>query len=153
MAANTTFTSGAILTAAQMNNLPFGMVGKVSVASDQTGISTSFVDMTGITVTFTAIANRQYKFTYQGTYFSSTAGNLPAIQFLDGASVISQPLQLFTAETSAYSTIISGFVLSTLTAGSHTIKCQIKTFQGGGTGNLQNSNSPGILLIEDLGIA
>jgi hypothetical protein len=153
MAANTTFTTGAILTAAQMNNLPFGMVGKVSYATAQTGISTSYVDMTGITVTFTAIAGRQYKFTYQGSYYSSTAANLPAIQFLDGASVISSPMQMYTAGTSAYSTIISGFVLSTLTAGSHTIKCQIKVFNGSGTGNLQNDNSPGILLIEDLGIA
>jgi hypothetical protein len=59
MALNTTFSAGQVLTAAQQNGLPFGYVGNANVTSSQTGISTQ-VDLTGFSVTFTAIANRRY---------------------------------------------------------------------------------------------
>jgi hypothetical protein len=62
MPANTTFTSGAILTAAQMNNLPWGVVGYATKTTTQTAITTE-ADLSGLSITWTATAGRVYKFT------------------------------------------------------------------------------------------
>lgn len=59
MPLNTEFSSGQVLTATQQNNLPFGLVASATATSSQTGISTE-VDLTGLTVTFTAVTGRQY---------------------------------------------------------------------------------------------
>jgi hypothetical protein len=63
IAPNTTFTSGAILTAAQMNALPFGIVAQASSTTSVTGITSSEI-VTLTASTFTAIANRYYRITY-----------------------------------------------------------------------------------------
>jgi hypothetical protein len=63
IAPNTTFVSGNVLTAAQMNALPFGIVAQASSTTSFTGItSTEIVTLTAST--FTAIANRYYRITY-----------------------------------------------------------------------------------------
>lgn len=59
MALNTPFSTGQVLTADLQNNLPFGIVASAIVTSSQTGIGAE-VDLTGLTVTFTAVTSRQY---------------------------------------------------------------------------------------------
>ena len=63
MATPPVFTSGAILTAAQMNALPFGIVAQASSTTSVTGITSSEI-VTLTASTFTAIANRYYRITY-----------------------------------------------------------------------------------------
>jgi hypothetical protein len=64
MAINTTFTTGAVLTAAQMNNLPFGVAGLQTLT---TGFTTSSPHTTlqnnGMTLTITEVAGRTYRIT------------------------------------------------------------------------------------------
>jgi hypothetical protein len=62
IAPNTTFVSGAILTAAQQNAFGFGIVALASLNSSTTVTTTEAVQLTS--TTFTAIANRYYKITY-----------------------------------------------------------------------------------------
>jgi hypothetical protein len=64
MALNTTFTSGQILTAAQMNNLPWGVAGYVKRTTGSFTATTSVADITGLTTTFTAVSGRLYKVSY-----------------------------------------------------------------------------------------
>jgi hypothetical protein len=59
MALNTPFTTGQVLTAAQQNGLAFGYVANSVVTSAQTGITTE-TDLTGLTATWTAQADRIY---------------------------------------------------------------------------------------------
>ena len=63
IAPNTTFVSGAILTAAQQNAFGFGAVA-LATSTTNYALTTSNVIATGMTVTFTAIASRNYKVTY-----------------------------------------------------------------------------------------
>jgi len=70
MAINTTFSSGAVLTATQMNNLPFGVCGVQTITSTFT---TSAVHTTpqanGMTLTITEVAGRRYRITaYSNLY-------------------------------------------------------------------------------------
>jgi len=63
IAPNNTFTSGQVLTAAECNAFPFGIVQRAVSSTDYT-LTTSAAIATGMTVTFTAIADRYYKITY-----------------------------------------------------------------------------------------
>ena len=57
---NALFVAGNVLTAAQQNDFPFGLVTSQTLATTFTTTSTSPVDITGLTVTFTALASRKY---------------------------------------------------------------------------------------------
>ena len=72
MAINTTFGSGAVLTAAQMNNLPWGVAAKAKRISNFS-LSAVFQVIPDTTVTWTANLTRVYKITAT-SYFAATAG-------------------------------------------------------------------------------
>jgi hypothetical protein len=71
---NTNFTSGQILTAAQQNNFPRGlMAAPITNTSSQNTITTE-VALNSMSITFTAEADRIYKATYMEPNISSTSG-------------------------------------------------------------------------------
>ena len=89
MATNSLFTTGAVLTAAQMNNLPMGVVGRVTASPAQT--ATTVTDMTGMSVTFTPTStSRIYMTTVMVELYNSQAATLASIQLTDGSN---NPLQ------------------------------------------------------------
>jgi hypothetical protein len=59
---NVDFTSGQVLTAAQQNQFPRGIVAQVSETANGTALPTEQVTLTAST--FTAVANRYYRITY-----------------------------------------------------------------------------------------
>lgn len=131
MTINTVFTAGAILTAAQMNNLPFGVAGYKSLTSlSQTGITTA-TDITGATITFTAVANRPYAIFSHG-YHNTTANNVTVgVLLKEGATTLDQSFGA--ALVGGTGTTITGFAIRTFTAGSHTIKLQAVLQNGTGS--------------------
>ena len=90
MTINTPFIAGSILTAAQMSNLPFGVAGYVSLTSlSQTGITTA-TDITGATITFTAVANRPYAIFSHG-YHNTTANDVTVgVLLKEGATTLTK---------------------------------------------------------------
>ena len=94
MAINDIFTTGAVLTAAQMNNLPMGVVTRVSTSPAQT--ATTVTDMTGVTVTFTPKAtSRIYLIIAQLELYNSQANTLATIELTDGSNAVLQNQQLY----------------------------------------------------------
>ena len=94
MAINSLFSSGAVLTAAQMNNLPMGVVTRVSTSPAQT--ATTLTDMTGVTVTFTPKAtSRIYLIIAQLELYNSQANTLATIELTDGSNAVLQNQQLY----------------------------------------------------------
>ena len=61
---NTTFVAGAVLTAAQQNNFPRGLITQATSTTSYT-LTTSTAIATGMTVTWTAEANRLYRISYR----------------------------------------------------------------------------------------
>jgi hypothetical protein len=59
---NTNFSSGAVLTAAQQNRFPRGVMALTKITTSDTRITAEEVQITGSS--FTAVANRYYKITY-----------------------------------------------------------------------------------------
>jgi hypothetical protein len=63
MAVNDVFTVGQILTAAEMNRMPFGVCGYASAASNY-NLTATLTAVPDITVSWTADSTRLYKITY-----------------------------------------------------------------------------------------
>jgi len=60
---NTDFSSGAVLTAAQQNRFPRGVMASATSSTSYT-LTTTETIATGMSVSFTAVSTRAYKITY-----------------------------------------------------------------------------------------
>ncbi len=149
---NTDFTAGAILTAAQQNRFPRGIMQLVETTGTTTATATEAVTLT--LPSFTAVANRYYRITYIEPYLESAASNVEVTvrirmtnlagaviaygaTFIDGLNRESQ-LQALTVKT--------------LTAGSTVVVATI-TSVGGNCFAYGNATYPRQLWVEDLGPA
>jgi hypothetical protein len=132
MALNNLFTTGAVLTAAQMNNLPMGVVDRVSTSPAQT--VTTLADMTGVTVTWTPKAtSRIYLIIAQLELFNSQANTLATIELTDGSNTALQNQQLYIVQANTQTCTTITWVETGL-SGSTTRKIRF----GRGFGNTGN---------------
>jgi hypothetical protein len=157
---NDTFTTGQVLTSAEANAFPFGVVGRAVSNTDYT-LTTSYAIATGMTVTFTAIANRYYKITYmepqcQTSTVANTDTNI-AIRVTNAAGTLLNAGFVRTETGSQQDPgTITLVTTSTFTAGSVTIVGCAKTGSTTGTPVLgRNASIAGaaLLLVEDIGPA
>ena len=153
IAPNTTFTSGQVYTATMANAYGFGIVGFSSSTSNSAALTTSLV--TQFTVTFTAIANRYYKYTY---YEPQALTSNVAAQYIqavvkNGATILQQSFLGQTAAVAKFSAVeLVG--ISTFTAGSITLTAQALSSSTSGTPLLnRGATQPGFFVIEDIGPA
>ena len=142
---NDTFTSGQILTAQECNNFPFGIVAKGSNASNAT-LSTTVADF-GVSVTFTAIANRYYKYTFYCYASNSTSVSTLETYITDSSNNIKATLNMASPGNSNYTYQMLTYI-TTETAGSVTRKVRGKCGAGSGT-----VFGPLDLWVEDIGPA
>ena len=153
---NTDFSSGAVLTAAQQNRFPRGVMALATSTTSYT-LTTVEVIATGMTVTFTAVANRYYKITYYEpqAQTASFASNTQLTLRQTNASGTVLQNTVFTNETN--STDQSGMtVIRTMTfsAGSITVVGTAKvSLTTGGPQLIRDSTRQAQLLIEDIGPA
>jgi hypothetical protein len=111
-----------------------------------TGMTTTLGDV-GTSVTFTAVANRYYKYTfYCGASNASASGTLECY-ITDNANNILGTLNLYLVGGGNYSAV-HNVLIRTETAGSNTRKVRAKVESGTGT-----LFAPMYLLVEDLGPA
>lgn len=154
IAPNTTFVSGAILTAAQQNAFGFGIVGlATNTTASQAGIGSTVTDLTGMSVTWTAIASRNYKVTYHIYAFPTTTNACYSVN-LQQTTTIKQ-ISITNGGVSAVGTTCNGIYVSTFSAGSTTLKLTGATTAGSG-GSFTFSSAatlPWILCVEDIGPA
>jgi hypothetical protein len=153
---NTDFSSGAVLTAAQQNRFPRGVMALATSTTSYT-LTTSEVIATGMTVTFTAVANRYYRITYyepQAQTASVLSNTQLTLRQTNASGTVLQNT-VFANETNATDQS-SMIVIRTMTfsAGSITVvgtaKCSLTT----GTPLLvRDSTRQAQLLIEDIGPA
>ena len=157
---NTTFVSGTVLTAAQQNRFPFGVVARATSNTDYT-LTTSVAIATGMSVTFTAIADRYYKITYlepqcQTANLSNEVTNTQ-IRVTNAAGTLLNTgwarTETAGVQDAATLTLVS---TSTFTAGSVTIVGCAKTTSTSGAPVLGRNaavSGAALLLVEDIGPA
>ena len=146
---NTDFSSGAVLTAAQQNRFPRGVM---AYGESTTSDNTVTAEEVQISTSFTAVANRYYKISYfepncvNGTgYFSFRIRN--------GTTTAGTQLSVWYQQTgTAVDRHANGFVVALFNAG--TVNLVATAQQSAGTGVLgRGASSPAILLVEDIGPA
>ena len=150
---NTTFVAGNILTAAQQNAFGFGVCGYTeSTTLLQAGV-TAEVDLTGMSVTFTAIANRYYKITAFMYGIPTVANAVFQVRIKQGATALQTLLNNGGPATAG--TTVSGSLIKTFTAGSTTLKLS-GALAVGSTGSITFNGAatlPVYILVEDIGPA
>jgi hypothetical protein len=147
---NTTFTAGAILTASQMNRLPWGIMGTGSKTADQNGITT-VADITSLSVTFTAVSTRYYRTTlFLAQIQQNTAAG--SVNLLITDATPTTKVSFFTNMASGDFEPIQVSVVETGLTGSITRKGRIST--SAGTIDVRGSATIiSHILVEDLGQA
>lgn len=150
---NTTFTTGAVFTAAQANNFPFGRVAAaINITSNQGSITGTQIDITGATITFTAVAGRLYVACWAGLFNSTVSTDTFNFILTDGSNNIQQQAISCPATTADVSFI--GMHVFTPGAGSITRKLRVQRQSGSGTGTLvAGSTYPTQFWIQDIGSA
>ena len=147
IAPNVTFVSGAILTAAQQNAFGFGIVGLATVSANYAPTSTA---SDFASVTFTAIANRYYKYSLIVPGADSDASRTLTISLVDSANTsVNSGSQ--TLRGSGLLDLLSFTTIRTETAGSLTRKIRMST--SAGNASMCSANSIGFFLVEDIGPA
>ena len=149
---NTDFSTGAVLTAAQQNRFPRGVMAYTESTTNVTGISTEVVTITG--ASFTAVANRYYKVTYfepDPNSVTSTGywGLSIRLTNISGAQKMIGYSNYVAAGTNLLGTIMW---VGTLSAGTTNFVGTALT--NNGTMRLDRySGAPAFLLVEDIGPA
>jgi len=147
---NVDFVSGAILTAAQQNNFPRGIMA-VSKATATDATITAMEEQ--LSVTFTAVANRNYKVTYFEPEVTGTATAYTNIAIFLTSIAGSQIAGGYVYAPAANSfTSITVTAVGTFTAGTVIIKGAASASSG--TSKLgRAATQPAFLMVEDIGTA
>jgi hypothetical protein len=149
VAPNNTFVAGDVLTAAECNAFPFGIVGYNQRSSGNIILSTTIADITGLTTTFTAIANRGYKVTFTALVGKTTAAGLIDLYITKGDNT--QLAEYFTYLSSGeFQTMSFSFIVTGLTAGTQTLKMRGLTDALNGTIYASGLNVA-VFIVEDIG--
>lgn len=130
-------------------NLPWGHIGTGAASGSQSGIGGTVVDVTSLSVTWTAVAGRRYRTTATIPIFSLTGGpGTVQLQITDAANAIKNAANATIMSSSDGSLFVS--FVETPSAGSTTRKARI--LATGGTGTITGSTScVPALTVEDIG--
>ena len=155
---NDNFTAGQILTATECNQFPRGVMATASSSTSYV-LTTSAVIATGMTVTFTAVANRNYKITYyEPDAQIGTASNSTSTASIKITNAAGTRLTLGKV-SNPFGSYVPGFGLcvvyvGTLTAGSITIVGTAETTSTTGAPSfVRSATSPAQITVEDIGTA
>jgi hypothetical protein len=153
---NDTFISGQILTAAECNAFPFGVMALATSTTSYT-MTTSDVIATGMTVTFTAVANRNYKITYYEPQVATAFGVASFVNAsikLTNAAGTQLQAGIFQSDSSQKNGSLTTIYSGTMTAGSVTIVgcLKVSSTNGSPAGN-RSATAPAQILVEDIGTA
>ena len=162
MASNTTFVAGNILTAAQMNSLPWGIVtataggtsgdGYIRNTTNPVNIGASIGDVGGMTISWTAISTRIYKITLTLSDINTVSGMSPfLLDITDGSAT---PVSKYQARQSfaagETSTMTMSYVETGLT-GTILRKVRVQGTTNAGTFNTNAAAALSVFVIEDIG--
>ena len=151
---NTDFSSGAILTAAQQNRFPRGVMARNEVTTTDLTITAEEIQITGSS--FTAVANRYYRITYYEPQIAlpATAGvfSIARIRLTNLAGTQLQQGIVQNAPATAINYSQPTIWVGTLTAGSTVIVGTLSCSSGTATAT-RSATIPAQLTVEDIGPA
>jgi len=147
------FTAGDVLSAADMNALPGGVKARAVITAPQGGITT-VADITGLTVTWTATANRLYRISAYALILGNVVDDEVYCDITDGSNAVQQRAADALNGAAATARVFNPVVTQTGLSGSVTRK--IRVTRQAGSGSLQvaaDGVTPAWIMVEDLGLA
>ncbi len=136
-----------------MNRLPFGVMALATTTTgSQAGVTTA-VDITGMSVTFTAIANRNYKVSYHIYAVPTVTNACFTVNLQQGATI--KQISIANGGVATVGSTLNGLFVGTFSAGSVTLKLT-GALTAGSTGSVTFAPAgvlPYTLLVEDIGPA
>ena len=149
---NTDFTSGQILTAAQQNNFPRGIMQIIASTAQPVATSTEAVTLT--LPSFTAVANRYYRITYFEPYMETLAASVEIdmrIRMTNLAGTVLARAVTFVTTLNGEAFLQTTYV-GTLSAGSTVVVGTLRS-SGGNTQVYGATDYKRLLWVEDIGPA
>jgi len=133
------------------SNTAWGVVSRASKTADQ-NLNTGLADITGLSVTWTAVSSRLYKISFYSIARTSAAGNIYINAVItDSSNVIRQQVRNG-ATTTDMRFSLNGFVYESGLSGSQTRK--VRADCNSGTAVLEaGATYPALLIVEDIGPA
>jgi hypothetical protein len=152
---NDLFVSGQIFTASNANRFPRGVMAYATSATTQTLATTSTI-ATGMTVTFTAEANRLYKITYQEpevqTPTVALGNSICTIKLTNAAATAYAVSIIQTPSAAQTASEVTTMTIQSFAAGSITIVGACSTSSLTGTPKLERSATRlALIMVEDIG--
>jgi hypothetical protein len=152
---NDLFVSGQIFTASNANRFPRGVMAYATSATSQTLATTSTI-ATGMTVTFTAEANRLYKITYQEpevqTPTVALGNSICTIKLTNAAATAYAVSIIQTPSAAQTASEVTTMTIQSFAAGSITIVGACSTSSLTGTPKLERSATRlALIMVEDIG--
>lgn len=151
---NTDFSSGAILTAAQQNRFPRGVMARNTATASDTTVTVEEVQITGSS--FTAVANRYYRITYLEPYLASNTANcvftLRIRQTNLAGAIQNSATSLNTVGSVFFGTAGICEAISTFSAGTVNVVGTLQASAGTGQA-VRSATGYAFLLVEDIGPA
>lgn len=130
-----------------------GYITGATTTTTQSGITSgTYTDVTGLSVTWTAVAGRRYKISASLRCTQSTAVGVVEVLITTGAGtqVHRDSMTLGVNESASF----NPWTVVTPSAGSVTYKVRFVTFSGGGTvATTLDATQVGRIMVEDIGLA
>ncbi len=144
-----TESAGDVLTAANFNKLPGGLIGYAVVTSTQTGIST-VTDLTSLTVTVTVNTSRIVMIDALVVVLQQSVGGTPSVSIYEGATQLGSAGGTHTA-SATFATYRPMCIISP-SSGAHTYKLRAST-SAGTVDTSASATQPATLAVYDFGPA
>jgi len=142
--AYTTATTGWV----QPWNMPWGCVAVATSTTKTTSIGSSYVSLSGLSVTWTAVANRRYKVTGYADISSGTSACIARLAIADGSDTVKAQSQ----QDLDGSHVASQVVHEVFTGSSASTTRKLRALVTSGTGATQSDvYGPHLIMVEDLG--
>lgn len=155
---NTDFSSGAVLTAAQQNRFPRGVMALATSSTSYVLTLSTTAIATGMSVTFTAVAGRNYKITYiepqAGT--PSSAGGFTAMTIKSGSGTgtqLSSGIIQTNSATAFSGSVVTQYVYSGAAGSTTIVGCANASILTGAPQLTRSAVTLASLLVEDIGPA
>lgn len=137
-----------------MPSLPKGKVAWSEASGTQGSITNTEVDVTGVTVTWSASAERRYKITFGFEISSTVAADVYIVKLTDNTNVsIVRATESFNVGGVAQ----SGLMVATFTGLSGAITRKLRVVRSSGSGTISlngtSDSKKAFILVEDIGLA
>lgn len=157
MALSAAYTSGQVLTAANMNSMPFSMptttaggtssIGYITGLAAQTVNAGVTADVTSSSMTFTGISGRLYEYMALGQCTSSSASGVCTFAVTDGSNTILQRAYINMTNAAGSGSFAIRYLFTSTS--STTIKLRLTSDTGNTT--IYGAASLGAITLRDIG--